>query len=184
LAFCGAERENKPMKAQDMEVETEIHKKVAAARDGRDPAVIARLGSGWALFGQQQFVRGYCLLLPDPVVPQLNDLTAEARGHYLQDMVRLGDAVLRATGAARINYAILGNQEPALHAHVIPRFSDEPDELRTQHPWAYDWGAAAAFDPKAFEELADAIRHELTRMGVSRPMRYAPGERAGLPAIG
>ena len=41
-----------------------------------------------------------------------------------------------------------------------------------------------AFDPKAFEELADAIRHELTRMGVSRPMRYAPGERAGLPAIG
>ena len=181
MAFCAAARENEPMKTQDTEVETVIHRRVAAARDGREPAVIARLGSGWALFAQQQIVRGYCLLLPDPVVPQLNDLSAEARSHYLQDMARLGDAVLRATNAVRINYAILGNQEPALHAHVMPRFADEADELRTQHPWAYDWLAATPYEPAAFEELAEAIRRELTRMGVSRPMRYAPGERVGQP---
>ncbi|HPF25149.1 MAG: HIT domain-containing protein [Steroidobacteraceae bacterium] len=169
------------MKANDTDVETAIHTLVAAARDGREPAVVARLSSGWALFGRQQFVRGYCLLLPDPVVPQLNDLSAEARSQYLQDMTRLGDAVLRATGAVRINYAILGNQEPALHAHVIPRFADEVPELRTQHPWAYDWAAAPVFDPAACEELGEAIRRELARMGVSRPMRYAPGERLGQP---
>jgi hypothetical protein len=47
---------------------------------------------------------GYCLLLPDPVVPSLNDLDAEARAAYLLDMGRLGDAVLQATDALRMNY--------------------------------------------------------------------------------
>ena len=57
-----------------VEPETEIHKMVAAARDGREPRVIARLYSGWALFGERQFLRGYTLLLPVPVVPTLNAL--------------------------------------------------------------------------------------------------------------
>ena len=38
---------------------TAIHAEVAAARDGRNPRVIARLYSGWAVFGERQFVRGY-----------------------------------------------------------------------------------------------------------------------------
>jgi hypothetical protein len=44
---------------------TAIHTQVMAAREGREPRVIARLFSGWALFGERQFVRGYALLLPD-----------------------------------------------------------------------------------------------------------------------
>src|SRR6201993_4481600 len=50
-----------------------------AAREGREPRVIARLFSGWALFGERQFLRGYALLLPDPVVPTLTALGAQER---------------------------------------------------------------------------------------------------------
>src|ERR1700742_974760 len=100
-----------------IEPETEIHTLVGVAREGREPRVIARLYSGRALFGEQQFLRGYSLLLPDPVVPTLNALGAHERASYLQDVARLGDALLKVTGAARINYAILGNQEPARHTH-------------------------------------------------------------------
>ena len=124
---------------------TAIHAQVVAAREGRDPRVIARLFSGWAVFGERQFVRGYALLLPDPVVPNLNALGARERIAFLSDMSRLGDALLKVTGATRINYAIFGNQEPALHAHVIPRYGDEPETLRSAHPWAYDWSAAPVF---------------------------------------
>ncbi|MCW5571359.1 MAG: hypothetical protein U1F31_11435 [Steroidobacteraceae bacterium] len=141
--------------------ETIIHRDVAAARAGREPRVLARLASGWALFGGQQFVRGYLLLLPDPVVPQLNSLAGAARAQFLADMTRLGDALLAATAAVRINYAIFGNVEPALHAHVIPRYADEPPALRTAQPWAYDWAQAASFDAAAFAELAAALRREL-----------------------
>ena len=108
-----------------IEPETAIHAQVVAAREGRDPRVICRLYSGWAVFGERQFLRGYALLLPDPVVPTLNALGAKERTAFLLDMTRLGDALLKVTGAIRINYAMFGNVEPALHAHVIPRYADE-----------------------------------------------------------
>lgn len=157
--------------------DTAIHRQVQDAREGRDPKVIARLPSGWAVFGERQFVRGYALLLPDPVPGNLNALGSAERSQFLIDMARLGDALLRATGALRVNYAIFGNLEPALHAHVIPRYREEPDEYRTAHPWAYDWGVAPAFDAAAYQELGESLRRELTRMGAARPMRYAPGSR-------
>jgi diadenosine tetraphosphate (Ap4A) HIT family hydrolase len=161
-----------------IESETAIHAQVLAAREGRDARVIARLFSGWAVFGEKQFLRGYVLLLPDPVVPSLNALGAQERSGFLLDMARLGDALLKVTGAVRVNYAIFGNVEPALHAHVIPRYADEPEKLRVAQPWAYDWGAAPAFDRAVYQELAENLRRELTRMGATKPMRFDPGANA------
>jgi diadenosine tetraphosphate (Ap4A) HIT family hydrolase len=170
------------MRPDGPDTETAIHRMVADAREGRDAAVVARMASGWAVFGARQFVRGYCLLLPDPVVPTLNALATEPRAQFLSDMARLGDALLRATDAIRINYAVFGNLEPALHAHVVPRYANEPEAFKTQHPWAYDWSAAPAFDAAAQQDLAEAVRRELTRMGAIKPMRYAPGTRSGADA--
>ena len=166
------------MKSEKPENLTAIHHQVAAAREGKDPRVVARLFSGWVIFGERQFVRGYVLLLADPVVPSLNALGAQERGQFLLDMARLGDALLKTTNALRINYAILGNLEPALHAHVIPRYADEPEALRTAHPWAHDWQKAPVFERAEFVELSEALRRELTRMGVTKPMRYDPGVNA------
>ena len=46
-----------------------ITERVALARNGANDKVICRLASGWAVMGDVQFLPGYCLLLPDPVVP-------------------------------------------------------------------------------------------------------------------
>lgn len=140
---------------------TAIHRRVAALRAGSDGTLITRLSSGWAVLGEQQFLRGYALLLPDPVVGTLNELRGPARAAFLTDMALLGDAVLAATGALRINYAMFGNQEPALHAHVVPRFSDEPAALATAHPWQYDWQAAPRFDAQRDAALLAALRAAL-----------------------
>lgn len=142
---------------------TAIHRFVAAARTG-DPSVIARMASGWAVMGQKQVLRGYALLLPDPVVPDLNALASADRDRFMCDLGLLGEAVRQTTQALRINYAIFGNLEPALHAHVHPRFADEPAEMRTQNPWGYDWSLAPPFDPKLHSELRDAIRERLARL--------------------
>jgi diadenosine tetraphosphate (Ap4A) HIT family hydrolase len=141
--------------------ETAIHRRVARLREGRDETFIARLPSGWAVLGEQQFLRGYCLLLPDPVVPHLNALHGAARAGVLADATTLGDAVLAVTGALRINYAIFGNVEPALHVHVVPRYVDEPEALRTAHPWGYDWAAAPRFDALRDRSLLAALRREI-----------------------
>lgn len=125
---------------------TMIHRRVEAARAGTNLTVICRMPSGWAVLGDQQFLPGYSLLLPDPVVPGLNDLDDAARAAYLRDMVIIGDALLEVTGAWRINYEILGNTEPALHTHIIPRYRSEPDERRRMPVWFYDMSAGPRFD--------------------------------------
>jgi diadenosine tetraphosphate (Ap4A) HIT family hydrolase len=143
--------------------ETAIHRRVALLRAGADPTCIARLASGWAVLGEQQFLRGYSLLLPDPVVGTLNELHGAQRAQVLADATLLGDAVLEATGALRINYAVFGNLEPALHVHVVPRYSNEDASLRTAHPWSYDWNAAPRFDATRDAQLQADLRGVLQR---------------------
>ena len=146
--------------------ETLIHRRVTSAREGTNPTVIARLRSGWAVMGDCQVVAGYSLLLPDPVVPDLNALSDSARAMFLEDMARLGDALLLVTGANRINYEILGNSEPALHAHVFPRYDYEPPEFRRRPVWFYDWSKAPEFVRGDNEAFMQAVRRILTERPV------------------
>lgn len=104
---------------------------------------------------------GYCLLLPDPVVPHLNVLVDRARAQYLQDMAAAGDVLLRVTGALRINYAVFGNVEPALHAHLFPRRADEDEAIRTAQPWALDWAGAPSYSEAAHGAIRRALATEL-----------------------
>jgi diadenosine tetraphosphate (Ap4A) HIT family hydrolase len=117
---------------------TLIHERVAAAQAGTNSTVICRMPSGWAVLCDVQFLRGYTILLPDPVVPDLNALDRDRRAQYLLDMATIGDALLEVTGAFRINYEILGNLDPALHAHIIPRYMTEPEEFRKGPAFLYD----------------------------------------------
>lgn len=140
---------------------TAIHRRVERLRAGEDPTFVARLPSGWVAMGEAQVLEGYCLLLPDPVVPHLNALAPAARLQFLDDMARVGDALLAVTGGIRANYAMFGNVEPALHAHVFPRRADEPAERATAQPWAWDWSAAPKFSPETHGALLARIRARL-----------------------
>ncbi len=140
---------------------TVIHERVHLCREGAFEKCIAKMPSGWAVMGDVQFLPGYCLLLPDPVVPHLNAMSMEHREAFLLDMTRLGDAVLSVTDAVRINYEMLGNLEPALHAHVFPRFNDEAEELRTSPVWFYDWKNAPAFSLDTHQPLMEKIKAQL-----------------------
>jgi diadenosine tetraphosphate (Ap4A) HIT family hydrolase len=133
--------------------DTAIHRMVERCRAGEHPALVARRPSGWIILGDRQVFAGYCLLLPDPVVAQLNALSGLHRSQFLDDMASLGDALLNVTGALRINYALYGNVEPALHAHVFPRYANESAATRTAQPWALDWGAAPEYSEREHGEL-------------------------------
>lgn len=117
-----------------------IEQRVAMARAGTNPFVISRSASGWLVIGDAQPLPGYCLLLADPVVPSLNALSHAGRLEFLSDMSVIGDALLEATGCERVNYEIWGNSEPALHAHITPRYATETDDRRHLPAcMAYSW---------------------------------------------
>ena len=142
-----------------------IQDRVFAANQGTNDKVLCRLKSGWAVIGDVQFLEGYCLLLPDPVVTSLNDLSSCKRLAFLADMALIGDAILEVTGAARINYEILGNSEPELHAHIFPRFADEPEDKRRMPVWFYDWTSAPKFSQIEHSDLVDRLRSTITKLG-------------------
>jgi diadenosine tetraphosphate (Ap4A) HIT family hydrolase len=148
-------------------VPTLIHRWVRECRSGANPRVVCRVKCGWVVMGEAQVLRGYSLVLPDPVVPHLNALTDAQRTDFLHTMSLVGDALLQITGAVRINYEILGNQEPALHGHVFPRFADEPEPLRTSPVWSYDWSAAPRFDAARDADARDRIASFLRARGVA-----------------
>jgi diadenosine tetraphosphate (Ap4A) HIT family hydrolase len=138
---------------------------VRESRAGENPKTICRVHSGWIVLGDVQFLRGYSLIVADPVVGSLNDLNRAQREKFLFEMSLLGDALLSVTNAYRINYEILGNSEPALHAHVIPRYADEPEEKRRHPAWAYDWKNAIPFDLERDRPLMMEIRNYLAAAG-------------------
>jgi diadenosine tetraphosphate (Ap4A) HIT family hydrolase len=106
-----------------------------------------------------QYLAGYCILQADPAVSSLNDLLPQARADFLTDMARVGDALLHVTGAYRINYAIMGNSDPTLHAHIVPRYLDEAEALRKGHPWIYpaETMSSILFDASRDQDLIRKI---------------------------
>lgn len=150
---------------------TLIHERVEQARLGTNPTVIERLPSGWVVLGDVQFLRGYSLLLADPVAPDINALNEKARSRFLLDMAMLGDALLEVTGAYRINYEILGNTDPSLHAHVFPRYLSEPEDMRKRPVWLYDreYRRSVSFCAERDALLMAEIRASLRKRNSNRP---------------
>ena len=145
---------------------TLIHRRVEDCRLGKNPKTIERVSSGWVVLGDVQFLKGYSLLLPDPVVGDLNELDRFHRETYLYEMSVVGDALLAVTNAYRINYEILGNTEAALHTHIFPRYRSESEELRKMPVWSYDWINAPEFNLDRDGELMERIRDEIRRSGI------------------
>ncbi len=145
-------------------MKTIIHERVELANQNKLPSAVIKLKSGWVVLADQQPLQGYCLLLSDPVVSSLNEMSEAARAQYLLDTTRVGDALLECTEAIRINYETWCNKDPALHTHVVPRYKDEAEDVRTLPMCkGYDVTKARPFDPALDGALILRLRQFLAR---------------------
>lgn len=140
--------------------DTDIELALEYAHQGGAPTTIARLKSGWVFLALNQILRGTCLLAADPVVDTLDDLSPEARATFIDDMLMTGRAIMKVTGADRINYLFLGNKDPVLHVHLIPRYADEDPEYRAHGPWKYQ--QYLKFDIDRDRALIDELKREFS----------------------
>ena len=146
---------------------------IGSAVRGENPTVLARMRSGFAVIGDAQFIPGYCLLLAVPQTNHVSDLPFDRRGDFLLDMSLLGEAVMVACNPRRVNYEILGNTDPYLHAHVWPRYEWEPGEYIGGPVWRYQReqrpAAEYAYDPEKHGErkrrIATALGDLMTARG-------------------
>ncbi|MFE7577970.1 diadenosine tetraphosphate hydrolase [Streptomyces sp. NPDC057521] len=149
------------------------HDRIGTALRGANPTVLRRMEAGFAVIGDVQFLPGYSVLLvDDPAVQRLSELSRARRQAFLAGMDALGEAVERACGRLdpglrRVNLEILGNTDPFLHAHVWPRYDWEPPELVGKPVWLYPperWSDEGHALGPHHAGLREAIGEELDRL--------------------
>lgn len=142
--------------------------RILSAKNGTNPMVIKELKGSYVVFGDVQFLPGYCVLLPKREVKLLNDLTIEERQDYLLDMSLVGDAMMKALNPTRVNYEILGNKDHFLHAHLFPRYEWEDEAVKYMPVWAYDasnWSnEETAYNADKHDEIRNKIKNELEQL--------------------
>lgn len=103
---------------------------------------------------------GQCLLSLKEHHEDFTLLDARVANRLMADARDAASAIQKVTGAARVNYAILGNHEPHLHVHLIPRHPSREPRPR-EAPWS---------DPRPHEALPDHARAALIE-NIARALR-------------
>ncbi|MGX4600083.1 HIT family protein [Faecalimicrobium sp. JNUCC 81] len=140
--------------------------RIESAKNGTNPMLMIETNGGFAVFGDTQFLPGYCVLLPKKNVFSLNDLSLKERETFLVDLSILGDAIIEVCNPIRINYDVLGNTDKFLHGHVFPRYEWESEERKKKPVWLYD--ESNWFDS---EKLYNECKHKEIRKKITQYLK-------------
>jgi glycerophosphoryl diester phosphodiesterase len=87
---------------------------------------VADLSLSRLQLAREQHVPGWCVLICRRHVREPHELPAAEQRAFFDDLVRVGEALERVYAAAKMNYQLLGNLVPHLHAHIRPRVYGDP----------------------------------------------------------
>lgn len=95
---------------------------------------VAPLGVSFlGLYDDNRFP-GRCILALQPHYESWQDIPSSVLNPFVADSQLAARAITVATGANRVNLAVLGNADPHVHFHMIPRYPDR-EELPSRSPW-------------------------------------------------
>ena len=83
---------------------------------------------------RNQFVPGYCMLVCQKHVCEPYHLTREESLQFFDDLRSAAQAIDAVYNPLKMNFEILGNTVPHLHAHIVPRYYNDPAPGRPIDP--------------------------------------------------
>ena len=130
--------------------------RASATPDESEALTVVELRSGRVVVQNDADFPGYCILYYGRHVTELFELTPEERAGLVEDITAVARAIAAVQEPAKINYAVLGNEVPHLHCHVIPRFPD--DGYWGKPIWSRPADQKRTLPPDQYTALRDAIR--------------------------
>jgi diadenosine tetraphosphate (Ap4A) HIT family hydrolase len=135
-------------------------------KDNEDVIWIADLRTSTLLLFRDQRFRGYCILsFTSRRVTSLESLSeAEFRSFFL-DLRTASRAIREALKPDHMNYELLGNTNPHLHWHIVPRYKTDP---RWGQPIWEGWPRGEfnvnrhVLSDAEYELIVDKIREQLS----------------------
>ncbi|MBM4107502.1 MAG: HIT family protein [Phycisphaerae bacterium] len=134
----------------------------ARAGRGKHPWLIAELAESFALLGDNQGPRGWCVLVLKEHAEHVADLTADRQARLWDDVRHTAAAQRAVFGPVRINYECLGNLVPHVHWHLIPRHADDPQPRDPVWLWPRERQAGSMKDEDR-RALVSSLRGALGR---------------------
>lgn len=86
---------------------------------------LARLSVSDLCFISDHRFPGRCVVTLRPHARELFELDQACRHAFIDDVSAAAQAIAEAVGAFKMNYEVLGNTDPHVHCHLIPRQRDE-----------------------------------------------------------
>jgi diadenosine tetraphosphate (Ap4A) HIT family hydrolase len=100
--------------------------------------------------------RGYTVVIwRGRHVAEPTELSDDEAGRFWRELLRVGRALEAHLAPVKLNYELLGNSLPHLHAHVVPRYADDP---RPGWPFPFPDEERPPSDPQLYASDVGALR--------------------------
>ena len=142
-----------------MENECGICEIISQIKNNQNTHFVKELETGYVVLRDYQFYMGYVLFLCKRHGTELFELEPDFRRKFLDDMNRVAEAVYKSFKPKKMNYELLGNSEPHLHWHIIPRYEDDPNPHRPV--WEINVGIRKSEEVKATPEEIEELKLKL-----------------------
>ena len=135
-----------------------------ARRDARRRALVFAGNVVDAYLQRAAIQRGYSVVVwRGRHVVEPTELAPDEAALFWTELLRVGQALIDCLEPVKLNYNVLGNSVPHLHAHVIPRYAVDP---RPEWPFPFP-----EEDPPPFPE--EELRADVERLR-SGQLRWTP----------
>lgn len=101
--------------------------RIEMIKNGTNPYFVKELETGYVVIGDNQHFKGYTLFLCKQHKKELFYLEKEFVAKFMQEMVLVAEAAMKAFSAEKMNYECLGQGDAHLHWHLYPRRTGDID---------------------------------------------------------
>ena len=106
---------------------------------------------------KEQSHPGRCIVAHKKHVGDMNELTAEERAAYFEDVAKVARAIHKVFNPDKVNYGAYGDTGHHLHFHIVPKYKGGEEWGST---FEMNSGRTILTDAE-YEEMAEAIRQAL-----------------------
>lgn len=138
-----------------------ICERIKLIREEKNRFFVKELETGYVVLGDFQYYKGYTLFISKIHAEELHQLKHGVMKKFLIEMAQVAKAVYQTFHPLKLNYEMLGNGDPHLHWHILPRYKNDPN--LNSPVWIIDKSIRYAESTKPSNEQLKKLKGQLLK---------------------
>lgn len=136
-----------------------ICERIEMIKEDVNPYFVAELETGYVVIADYQYYKGYSIFLCKQHVRELHELEENFKTKFLLDMSIVAEAVYKCFKPIKLNIELLGNADPHVHWHIVPRYGTDP--FPNEPAWLVDKKILRSDESKPTKEELSTLKYQL-----------------------